>query len=405
MLPEQSSGAKARHSVFILNDEARGSTAIDPSRRMQIQLIDRFESLRPYASRWNQLLAASRSNSIFLTWEWIEPWWQVFGEELELMVLVAEDEGRLIGIAPFMRGPFPGSGSRAVRAVMFLGQGGDTLAEYLDLIVEPGREAAITGAFVDYLCGPLRHRWDALLLERVSADSPNARHLKARLNGHGLSVSTRNELPAPYLPLPDSMDALLASKSANFRYQYRRNLRRLRASGTARFLVAGRDLSLTAALDLLAELNRERWQEAGASFRTDRYRRFHAALAQRLHERGWLWLAILTIDGEPIAARYDFVYGGKVWCIQGGWKPSHRNLHPGMIMTGEIIAWAIDQDLGEYDFLAGEDHYKRRWANVQRTLVDLESFNTTTLRGRVWPWLRSLKHALSLPTADETERL
>jgi CelD/BcsL family acetyltransferase involved in cellulose biosynthesis len=68
-------------------------------------------------------------------------------------------------------------------------------------------------------------------------------------------------------------------------------------------------------------------------------------------------------------------------------------------MTGEVIAWAIAQGLREYDFLCGEDHYKRRWADRERTLVDFEAFNPATLRGRWWPRLRSLKRYLSTANA------
>ena len=362
---------------------------------MQIQLLDRFADLQRHAGRWNELLARSASNSVFLTWEWIEPWWQVFGADLELLVLVAEEQGRLVGVAPLMVAPHPSPGGRQIRTLMFLGQGGDTLAEHLDFILEPGRERELIAAFVDELCGPLRRRWDALLLQRVIESSLNRSIVIEQLEMKGVVVVVRNEIPSPYLSLPHSMDALLAGKSSNFRYQYQRSRKRLLATGTARFLMAGSDIALDEAMRVLAELNRERWQDTGASFRTERYRQFHSVLAQRLAERNWLWLSVLTLDGQPIAARYDFAYGGKVWCMQGGWKPSLQNLNPGMIMTGEVIEWAIGRGFREYDFLGGEDHYKRRWASGERTLVDLEAFNPATLRGRFWPRLRALKRALS----------
>jgi len=362
---------------------------------MQLQVLDRFADLQSYASRWNELLAKSASSSIFLTSEWVEPWWEVFGADLELMVLVAEEHGRLIGIAPLMIAPHPSPGGRYIRTLMFLGQGGDTLAEHLDFILEPGREAELIDAFIDHLTGPMRRRWDALLLQRVLDTSVNRSLAIEQLRKRGIAVVTRNELPSPYLPLPESMDSLLTAKSSNFRYQYQRSRKRLLATGPVKFLTAGQDIALDDAMRVLAELNRERWQDLGSSFRTERYRQFHMALARRLQERDWLWLSVLTLDGQPVAARYDFVYGGKVWCMQGGWKPSLQNLNLGMIMTGEVIAWAIGRGLREYDFLGGEDHYKRRWADAERTLVDLEAFNPATLRGRLWPRVRALKRALS----------
>lgn len=366
---------------------------------MIIHVVRKLEELAPQAERWNALLARSRSNSVFLTWEWIELWWQVFGGKLTPTVLLAEEDGRWVGIAPLMTAPHPAPGGRYVRTLKFIGQGGGTLAEHLDCFVEPGHEAAVAAAFADHLCGPLRRKWDALLLERVLTSSPNVAPFKARLLEHGVAVTARNEQPSPYLHLPSSMDALLAAKSSNFRYQYQRSRKKLNGLADVRLLRAGEDMPIEEAIGVLAELNRARWQEAGSSFRTDDYRRFHLALAQRFAERGWLWLAVLTVAGEAIAARYDFAYGGKVWCMQGGWSPARQDLNPGTVMTGEVIAWAIAQGLGEYDFLCGEDHYKRRWSDRERTLADVEGFNAATLRGRWWPQLRSLKRALSTANA------
>jgi CelD/BcsL family acetyltransferase involved in cellulose biosynthesis len=119
---------------------------------MKIKLIDRFADLRSYAAQWNDLLARTGSPSVFLTWEWIEPWWEVFGAKFDLAVLFAEKDGRLVGIAPLMTGPLlKGTGGGLMRALMFVGQRGDTLAEYLDFIVEPGREADVVEAFAEYL--------------------------------------------------------------------------------------------------------------------------------------------------------------------------------------------------------------------------------------------------------------
>lgn len=365
---------------------------------MQIRLINRFAELEEYAPRWNSLLARSGSDSIFLTWQWLASWWDVFGGELTLMVLVAEEHGELLGLAPLMIAPFPGPGGRHVRTLMFMGQGGDTLAEFLDLIVLPERRAEVVHAFADELRGPLRKRWDALLLQRVVTESPNLELFERRLAARGVTPRRRNEFPAPYLALPSTLDALLSAKSGNFRYQYQRSRKRLAAAGTAQLLLAGRDLRVDEALTVLAELNRERWQQAGTSFRTDRYRRFHGTLATALQEQGWLWLGILELNGEPVAARYDFVYGGKVWCMQGGWKPTHESLNLGTIMTGEVMGWAIDRGFREYDFLGGEDHYKRRWADRERLLVDLEAFNPATWRGWLWPRLRALKKAVATPS-------
>jgi CelD/BcsL family acetyltransferase involved in cellulose biosynthesis len=43
-----------------------------------------FSSLR---EEWNRLLSASGLANIFLTHEWLLSWWEVYGEDIELLVL------------------------------------------------------------------------------------------------------------------------------------------------------------------------------------------------------------------------------------------------------------------------------------------------------------------------------
>jgi CelD/BcsL family acetyltransferase involved in cellulose biosynthesis len=57
-----------------------------------------FDKLK---DEWNSLLARSRFNTIFLTWEWQTTWWRHLGRNRgELYLLEGRDEGGLVAIAP-----------------------------------------------------------------------------------------------------------------------------------------------------------------------------------------------------------------------------------------------------------------------------------------------------------------
>src|SRR5204863_6928382 len=119
------------------------------------------DALDALAPRWNALLERSGSDAIFLTWEWISTWWKVFGRRFALLLLTAEDgNGELIGIAPTMVGPRRSASGLTFRALMLIGQRADTFAEYLDFIVERGREAEVTSAFCDFLHREVATEWD-----------------------------------------------------------------------------------------------------------------------------------------------------------------------------------------------------------------------------------------------------
>jgi CelD/BcsL family acetyltransferase involved in cellulose biosynthesis len=360
---------------------------------MRIQLVDRIAELQPFAHDWNRLLQASSANGVFLTWEWISRWWEVYGGERKLTVLLAWRAAELVGIAPLMIGKHPSYGSARPRVLMMIGQGGDTLAERFAFISAPNDEDELAKVFVRHLLGPLAGSWDMILFERM-LDSPAKDRLVAALEESRLTVEMSAEHLAPYATLPNDMEAFLASRSRNFRSQYRSSCKKLEQLGDVRLRYAGTDIAISDAIQTLARLHRERFAEESTSFRSDAYVRFHTRLAETFFERGWLWLVVLEVAGESIAARYDYVYANKVWCMQGGWDPRFGAVRPGMVLTGAVIQWAIERGLAEYDFLCGEEAYKNRWSDAERRMTSVQAFNPATLVGRVLPVVRTAKRAV-----------
>ena len=359
---------------------------------MQVRLVDNFAELASLKEDWQRLLGASRGNSVFHTWEWTETWWAVFGVRLQLQVLIAEADSNVVGIAPLSLGTLK-MGGISLRALQFLGQQGETTTEYHDILCKAEDEDAVCSAFANFIKQQMA--WDVFTGERMLDDSAACRWLLPHFTGDGYTIEQfKHEQPA-YLPLGESLESMLAAKSRNFRQQYRQSVRRLEKLGETKLLVAGKDMGVSEALAIVAQLNRERWQERGSSFKTDAYFAFHEKLAARFAENGWLWLAILTLDGEPVAARYDFCYGGKMWCFQGGWHPKIKDCRPGTIMTGYAIEHATASSLKEYDFLCGEADYKTRWSEGTRSSHNWEVFNKKTLRGKALPILRAIKRKLS----------
>jgi len=325
--------------------------------------VDQWNALEP---GWNALLHGAAFPSVFLSWEWLSNWWRVYGAGCELRVLVARDGGRIRGIAPLM---IETNGNRS-RRLLLIGQTSDTLAEYLDFIVSAGDEYEVTPALCRYLNQELRGDWEQVLFERVPQTSRNLAMFHGAFQQAGFRVAERNRDVAPFLTLPGTWEQLAASKSRNFRDQLRSGQNRLARLGEVRFLLAGNGIALEDAFAHLMRLNRLRWGEAGASFRSDRYLRFHRAFAADLLQAGCLCLAVLEVAGEVAAVRYDFLFARKVWCMQGGWDPSLHACHPGTVITARVIQWAIQSGAREYDFLGGDSGYKRRWANGERSMVD-----------------------------------
>ena len=103
---------------------------------IEIQILRDEDWAEGLAADWNDLLARSSNDSVFLSWEWVSAWWDVFGDLFEPHVIAARTAaGELVGLAPLMIARGERGEGRQLRALMLMGQRGDTLAEHLDLII------------------------------------------------------------------------------------------------------------------------------------------------------------------------------------------------------------------------------------------------------------------------------
>ena len=103
---------------------------------IQFDEVTTLEGFRALEPEWNALLQRSDADTIYLTWEYLTTWWEVFGKIRELWILTARDEGgKLIGLAPHMVGP--GNRMRQfLNELTFIGGHGDSTCECQDFIVD-----------------------------------------------------------------------------------------------------------------------------------------------------------------------------------------------------------------------------------------------------------------------------
>ncbi len=94
---------------------------------------------------------------------------------------------------------------------------------------------------------------------------------------------------------------------------------------------------------------------------------FTPSLVKRLSECGWLRLAILYIEDNPVAAQIWCVVHGKASIYRLVYDEGWKKYSPGSILTEYLMRHVIDEDkVTEIDFLTGNERYKQDWMTVQK---------------------------------------
>ena len=322
-----------------------------------------FEALRP---EWNELLARSRCQSVFLTWEWLNAWWRHIGSRTSQLgiLTIRIPSGRLVGIGPFCITRSDVMGASVLR---FLGTT-RVSSEYLDVICESGLESQIAPAVAQALFDR-SVSWDLLVLSDLLESATVLNELRPHVLARGVAWEETVSQHCPYLTLPETKEKFLSVLGASTRALLKRRTRKLMQLGAEIEEVDSADaLLVSMRLDALFALHEKRWTMRGrkGNMGEDAIHLFHREVAQTFLERGWLRLYSLKVHDKVIASLYSFRYGGKLFYYQAGFDPSWSNYSPGLVLMGQGIERAISEGLEEFDYLRGLEPYKTRWTKIQR---------------------------------------
>jgi CelD/BcsL family acetyltransferase involved in cellulose biosynthesis len=331
-----------------------------------------FDGLR---RDWNAVLAASASDGIFLTWEWLRTWWTHLAGGRRLAITTVLRAGEPIAVAPFVVRPRYVARFQPLDVLEFQGTG-LVGSDYLDIFARRGHEPQAVGALADRLCDGAA----SIELAQVRGAESLSAALAVELRKRGWSVVSTPRAVCPYIDLRGhSWDSYLASVGAAHRANFRRRLRRLERRYDLRFEQPQDEAGRKEAFEALVRLHLARRRSLGGSeaFYLPGLVRFHEEFSARALRRGWLRLLLLRLNGVPAAAFYGFRYGGTFYFYQSGFDPAFAGLGVGLVLMGLAIRTAIDEGASEFDFLHGDEPYKFLWTRLTRPLMRLRLYPPT----------------------------
>lgn len=316
---------------------------------MTLQVVSHsFASLR---EEWEQLLPYLPIKSPFLTWRWQNLWWETFGEDGELLLLVFHHGGQPIGIAPLMR--------RGAN-LSFIGE--TDLFDYHDFIVPTNHEDTFYPLLVTHLTSL---EWETLTLTSLPQESPTMTHLPELAKAQGWDCQIEEEDVSPGTQLPAGWDIYLSSLTKKDRHELRRKLRRLESASTVNYTVYSSPEHVSEAFEDFLSLMAQSRDEKRI-FLTEPRTRFLRALTKVMAEEEILRLCFLEDDGKKIAAAICFDYQGQRFLYNSGFDHSYSNLSVGLLVKAFAIRQAISQGQNYFDFLRGDEPYKYDLGGVNR---------------------------------------
>jgi CelD/BcsL family acetyltransferase involved in cellulose biosynthesis len=319
-------------------------------------------------AEWDALLQESRTNTIFLTWEWLSAWWKAYGKDKELHIIRVVKDGHTVGLAPFYRKKILKFGFLSFRILALVGDGSND-SDYLDWISRDGEEEAVNRSVVEYLL-QCRRDWDLIFLNEIPENSPHLaflRHLSSRNGWH----CEETEVPCAYVNLPLEWETYLLSLKPRMRTKIRSLPKQLEQNYKVRFDICSRFDDLKPRLESLFGLHEQRWRQEGKEgvFVSQAKRLFYQEISSLFLSRGWLRFYSLSVDDRYVAHQFCFEYRNIMFLLQEGYDPKLADSGVGNVLRAYVIRDCVERKLAVYDFLGGVTPHKLSWgSNVKKSL-------------------------------------
>jgi CelD/BcsL family acetyltransferase involved in cellulose biosynthesis len=332
---------------------------------------------------WAKLLARSRADPLFLSWEWLTHWWGCFAAELAATaeILAFHRGSELVGLAPLYRRRVLRNGMLPTTSVQLVGLSwrdpGPVMSEYLDVIAADGEAQAVRRACARVLLE------EASWTEWVIGFTAAGRHWCEAfgwLDSGQQYVRDLDRSASYQADLSQGFAVYLSSLGRSTRRSLWGLRRRLSVQAKVRFETAGAE-EIDTGFNDLNRLHRLRWKtQAFAGSRLA----FHSSLARRLASRGELAISRLRVGDEVVSVLYDVRKGGCQYNISMGFNPAFNSrVSLGLLHLGYAMEAAAESRVATYDLLAGRGQrsdYKRHLGQRCRELSCVQ-----VVRGHVLP--------------------
>lgn len=308
------------------------------------QILEGSKVFLTHQEPWQELVEHSPQATPFQTWEWQSTWFKHFGRASKPLFWALYDGETLVGWMPMVVSRRTWSSLRAM---------GSGPSDILGPIAREGYEQAVAEEFSKWLQG--RAVASVYDIHQIRENNPLSQKWTQPIEQANCLV----------LNLPKSWDDYLAMLGKSLRFDVRKLDKKPFATGEARIVTVTEE-NWEWGLEWLFTTHKLRWKERhlpGAFL--GKQQAFHKEWLPLALKQGMIWLSIMEFDGKVVGAVYAMNLHKRVFFYQAGFDPTFKTLSPGTMLVAHTIRRAISENKEEFDFLRGDEGYKRRWQPQQ----------------------------------------
>lgn len=361
-----------------------------PNDLYSIEAITTYDGISRLHEDWDHLSLNSQSPNVFMTINWFQAWYEGFARQegpgkRRPNILVLKKNGAVTGISPLILSISSRFGF-SLRRLQFLTCGHEW--DYNDLLVGNDIEEQ-TNAVIDFLNNTTRE-WDLIDLRNLRDTGTTIPRIESDLNRAGLSYRLFPEAEGcPYMRIDGPWSEMLNRHTRSTRRVFRRFTEKMQEGMRVRIVENPQKEPELLRKMIVLEAQKHVGGELSQPF-LGRYPEVFQSLFETLGAKGWISVVLMEWKNRLVAWQLLYRCGESLWGYLTAFDHEFASYSPGTMLIPTVIDYGFAHGFGEFDFLAGEESYKMRWATGFRRTYRLQIWSRRLIsKFRAFAYLKS----------------
>lgn len=353
------------------------------------EIIKDKNKIEEYEKCWDDLMNSGKYE-ISASFEWTQALLKThLLRDDDFLVIVLKDAERVVGIIPIVIRKSRNYGISVTHAFPIA----ELYNTHSDLLID-ALDDKLVEAFISALLN-IGYKWDVFRLRSFVEANPVLEGFDRCLKNSSFHYKIKREEPSFFIPLGNSYDDYLKQRSASFRKKLRVRVKRMNSIGDVAYSEIRDSQNVVEAYNNILYIEEKSWKHKhGTSIPANKKQlEFYKHLCENASKKGWLRLAFLFLNSEPVAYKMGLVKDKKYYGLKCSFHEKFRRESPLTVLIARFIEDLIHDGVTEYDFTGEPFEYESRWTDEIRWHKSLMIYNHT-IKAKLYSifnYVRSIK--------------
>ena len=335
---------------------------------MYVKRIAGVDSFHHFKEDWNHLLITSGLMSPFFRHEWFASWLENFRRDEEIHVLIIQDKGQTIGVAPLM-----------IQDRIWKFIASHYVSDYCDFMVFEDRKEEFYEELLRYINSQSPEGFRMELIN-IAAESPTLSLFPKIASRWNLKCVSLKSDVVPVLSLPKSYEGYLRSLKRKNRHELKRKTKKLNSLPHVTVKISKDEDRVKEEIMNFIQLHRRSSPEKKEFWKNKGMTQFFLDVVLSFSRERKIELYSLFSEERLLAALLNFTSADQIFSYNVAFDRDFARYSPGIFLFNETIKNAIMDKKERLNFLRGREKYKYFFGAKDSKIMTLKLYPEADLQ-------------------------